>query len=104
MIISKYELLTDEQYEYKDCSWFIVRDGIFEVQEFLDGLEGLYHNICFYNALQELKCGDDSFSQHLYYEGKFSDGYSFLERHKGGSTPQCIRKPLRRHISGAEVG
>lgn len=85
-----YEELTDEQYEYTDCSQLVMRDGIFEVNDFLHDLEALYHTTCYYYALLKLRCGDDSYANHLYYEGKLSDGYSFFEKYKNEET--MIRK------------
>lgn len=80
-----YDELTDEQYEYKDCSQLVMRDGIFEVDEFMHDLESLYNTTCFYHALLKLKQSNDSFARHLYYEGKFSDGYPFFEQYKGAA-------------------
>jgi len=84
-----YEELTDEQYTYEDFSRFIMLDGIFEVNEFLRNLEALYHTTCYYHALLKLQSGDDSYARHLYFEGKFSDGYSFFEKYKAKAPIIC---------------
>ena len=77
-----YEQLTDAGYDYRYFSESIMRDGIFEVEQFMSDLEKVYHTQCFYYALLRLSIGDDSYARHLYYEGRFTDSFPLFDKYK----------------------
>ena len=85
---SLYDLAADDGYDYASFSDMIMQDGIFSVGDFMRDLAPLYHTTCFHHALLQLIKGNDAFARELYYEGKFTDGYAFLEKYKHSPTAE----------------
>lgn len=81
-IDSLYDLVKSVGNDYDTFSPIIMKDGIFAVEDFMHDLEALYHTTCFHHAILQLINENDSYARALYYEGRFSDGYSFFEKYK----------------------
>jgi len=60
----------------------VERDGIFEINTFLDDLEKLYNAAMCYVALEGVCIADNETAYDLSKEGKYFDGYSFFDKYK----------------------
>ena len=77
-----YKGLSDENYDIDEDGYFISKDGIFSIDEFMTDLGNLYQAARFYTALEDVCFDDENAAYNLYKDGRHFDGLPFFERYK----------------------
>ena len=76
-------LMSEDEFDLAHESFFIERDGIFDVNDFMHDLGKLYQVASFAFALDMILKGYDDAAFNLADEGRYFEGVPFLEKYKG---------------------
>ena len=75
-------LVGDKEFDFEHDSYFIEKDSIFNVQDFMRDLGRLYQATAFAFALEQIEKGFDDQCFDLAKDGRYFDGVPFLEKYK----------------------
>ena len=75
-------LMGDKEFDFEQDSYFIEKDSIFNVQDFMRDLGRLYQATAFAFALEQMEKGFDDQCFELAKGGRYFDGVPFLEKYK----------------------
>jgi hypothetical protein len=76
-------LMSEDEFDLAHESFFIERDGIFDVNNFMHDLGKLYQVASFAFALDMILKGYDDAAFNLADDGRYFEGVPFLEKYKG---------------------
>ena len=76
-------LMSEDEFDLAHESFFIERDGIFDVRDFMHDLGKLYQVASYAFALDMILKGYDDVAFNLADEGRYFEGVPFLEKYKG---------------------
>lgn len=98
-----YDEIHEEGFDINTVAWFLEKDGIFTINDFINDLSKLSNTFELYYALDQLQNGNDYPARHLYYEGRFEDGLSFFEKYKGLLEDETPIKYFDKYLQEGEL-
>ena len=77
-----YSYMNDPAFNINEDSYWLTKDGVFSIDEFMEELGKLYNSVRFYMALEGVYVAEEDAAYDLYSEGKHFEGLPFFERYK----------------------
>lgn len=78
-----FDEIHEESFGINTDAWFLEKDGVFTINDFIHDFSQLCSTFELYYALEQLEKGNDYPARHLLYEGRFEGGLSIFEKYKG---------------------